>query len=279
MDACQKRMNTLVKRIVVTNDDGVYSPGLKILHDSISDLGEVHVIAPETPKSSTGLGLTLHKPLRVMRIKIWNEKSIIAVSGTPSDIIHISVHILNGKPDLVLSGINVGDNTSLQVILSSGTVGAALQASLLGIPSAAFSADVKTPEDFMRRNYRKALSAVARAIARQLLENGMPKGFDLISVNFPSVIGKKTKVKIAKPARVRFAQYTERRIDPQGRPYFWIYGESTSPEEGTDAYVVLVEKNIAITPLSLNLSSCTGSEEDAEPLREKAEESLKGALQ
>ncbi|MGC8679122.1 MAG: 5'/3'-nucleotidase SurE [Fervidicoccaceae archaeon] len=263
------------KRIVITNDDGVYSPGLKILHDSVSDLGEVHVIAPETPKSSTGLGLTLHKPLRVMRVKLWNEKSIIAVSGTPSDIIHISVHILNGKPDLVLSGINVGDNTSLQVILSSGTVGAAMQASLLGIPSAAFSADVKSPEEFMRRNYRKALEIVTRTIAEHLLEKGMPKGFDLISVNFPSVIGKKTKVKIAKPARIRFAQYTERRIDPQGRPYFWIYGEPTSPEEGTDAYIVLVEKNIALTPISLNLSSCSGSEDEAEPLRERAEENLR----
>lgn len=269
---------TLSRRIVITNDDGVYSPGLKILKDSVSGLGEINVIAPETPKSSTGLGLTLHKPLRVMRIKLWNDESIIAVSGTPSDIIHISVHILNGKPDLVLSGINIGENTSLQVILSSGTVGAAIQASLLGIPSAAFSADVKSPDEFMRRKYRKALMSVSRAVAEYLIERGMPKGFDLISVNFPSVIGKRTKVKLARPARIRFAQYTERRIDPQGRPYFWIYGESTSPEEGTDSYVVLIEKNIAITPLSLNLSSCADSEEAAEPLREAAEETLRGAL-
>jgi len=268
----------LSRRIVITNDDGVYSPGLKILRDSVSGLGEINVIAPETPKSSTGLGLTLHKPLRVMRIKLWNDEPIIAVSGTPSDIIHISVHILNGKPDLVLSGINIGENTSLQVILSSGTIGAAMQASLLGIPSAAFSADVKSPDEFMRRKYRKALMSVSRAVAEYLFEKGMPKGFDLISVNFPSVIGKRTKVKLARPARIRFAQYTERRIDPQGRPYFWIYGESTSPEEGTDSYVVLVEKNIAITPLSLNLSSCADSEEAAEPLREAAEETLRGAL-
>lgn len=266
------------RRIVITNDDGIYSPGLKILHDSVSGLGEVNVIAPETPKSSTGLGLTLHKPLRVMRIKLWGEKPLIAVSGTPSDIIHISVHILNGRPDLVLSGINVGDNTSLQVILSSGTVGAAMQASLLGIPSIALSADVRSPEELLRKSYRKGVMAVSRAIATYVLERGMPKGFDLISVNFPSVVGKKTRVKIAKPARVRFAQYTERRIDPQGRPYFWIYGEPTSPEQGTDAYVVLVEKNIAITPLSLNLSSCQETEEIIEPMRAEAERALETGI-
>jgi 5'-nucleotidase len=264
----------LKKRVVITNDDGVYSIGLKLLRDSVLELSEAHIIAPETPKSSTGLGLTLHKPLRVMRLKLWGSEPIIAVSGTPSDIIHISIHLLNGKPDLVLSGVNVGDNTSLQVILSSGTVGAAMQAALLGIPSIAFSADVKSPDEFSKREYKKRISAVVKAISSYVLEKGIPKGYDLISVNFPSSISRKTKVKITKPARIRFAQYTEMMVDPQGNPYFWIYGKPTYPENGTDAYVVLVEKNISITPLSLNLTPCSAPEDEVESLRSEAERAL-----
>ncbi len=243
-------------KIIVTNDDGIYSSGLRLLYEAVKQIGEAKVLAPETPKSSSGLGLTLHKPLRIMKLHVWGGEEVYAINGTPSDIIQVAIHEVAGKPDLVVSGVNIGDNTSLQVILSSGTIGAAAQAALMGIPSIAFSADVKTPEDFERPGYWKPLKKIIKAISRKVLEEGLPEGIDLISVNFPHDITRKTEVKIVPPARLRFTEIIEKRVDPQGRPYYWVYGEPTKPEEGTDAYVVLVEKNIAITPLALQMTPC-----------------------
>lgn len=263
------------KKILVTNDDGLYSPGISLLYESVSDLGEPIVIAPETPKSSTGLGLTLHKPLRAMKLKAWKGTTVYALSGTPSDIIHFAVHTLHGTPDLVVSGVNEGDNTSLQVILSSGTVGAAIQASLLGVKSIAFSAAVSSPEDFLKKGYRKKVSQVIKTIASYVLEKGLPEGVDLLNVNFPGEVSKRTEIKLAKPARTRFSQYIERRFDPQGRPYYWIYGEPTKPEVGSDAYIVLVEKNIAVTPITLSLQSCFKVEDKLEELVMLSTEALK----
>ena len=244
------------KTIIVTNDDGVYSLGLKLLYEGVEKLGEAVVLAPETPKSSSGLGLTLHKPLRIMKLHLWNETPVYTINGTPSDIIQVAIKEVTGRPDLVVSGVNVGDNTSLQVILSSGTIGAAAQASLMNIPAIAYSAAVKSQEDLENPDYYNAIKKLIQILSKKVMDKGMPKGIDLISVNFPSKITRKTEIKIASPARIRFTEIIEKRMDPQGRPYYWVYGEPKKPDEGTDTYVVLIEKNIAVTPLTLKMTPC-----------------------
>ncbi|RLG74699.1 MAG: 5'/3'-nucleotidase SurE [Thermoprotei archaeon] len=249
------------KTILVTNDDGVYSPGLKLLYEAVKDLGRVYVVAPEVPKSASGLGLTLHKPLRITKL-ILDDMVVYAVNGTPSDIIHLSLHVIAKKIDLVVSGVNIGDNTSIQVILSSGTIGAAAQAALEGIPAIAFSIAVPSAEE-LETNFelQNLIKQIVRVFVRKIIEQSYPKGIDVINVNFPAEMKKNVKVKIAKAAKLRFTEYVERRVDPRGKEYYWLYGHPKEPEPNTDVYVVFVEKNIAVTPLKLDLNIPVISEE------------------
>lgn len=244
-------MNRL-KNILITNDDGVYSKGLKLLYESVNELGDAKIVAPETPKSSTGLGITLHKPLRLYPMEI-NGLNVYATNGTPSDIIYLALKEIFNKIDLVVSGVNIGDNTSVQVILSSGTVGAAAQAAIVGIPSIAFSADVKEEMEITRKDYYDYINIINKTISKYVLDNGFPKGVHLLNVNYPSVINSSTKVKIAKPANVKFTQKISINRDPAGRKYYWLYGSTVKPKNDTDVHVVHVEKAIAITPIYLGL--------------------------
>ena len=240
--------------ILITNDDGVYSPGLKTLYNAVLDIGEVVIVVPETPKSATGLGLTLHKPLRIMKVNTVDFEAYL-VSGTPSDIIHIALsEILKRRPDIVLSGINIGDNTSIQVILSSGTVGAAIQAVLLGIPAIAFSVAVKNPNEILNSKLQDLMIKVCRCITEYVLENGLPPEVELLNVNFPSRAKDHMKVKVVPAAKLRFQERVLKRVDPQGKPYYWVYGEPLEAEPSTDVYVVLEEGNISITPLKLDIN-------------------------
>lgn len=240
--------------ILVTNDDGIYSPGLRLLYSFVKDLGRVYVVAPETPKSASGLGITLHKPLRISRMDLEGVTAY-ATSGTPSDTVYLAALEIMDKIDIVLSGINIGDNTSIQVVLSSGTIGAAMQAALLGIPAAAFSFDITDPEQFWED---PALISAARHIARALVkfveEEGMPRGVDVISINFPRRFRPNVVVKIVPAAKVKFSQKVDRRVDPRGSTYYWLYGEMVKAEPGTDVYVVHEEGNIALTPLTFNMN-------------------------
>lgn len=263
-------------KILVTNDDGIHSPGLYVLADAVRGFGDVYVVAPEKPKSATGLGMTLHKPLRVKRVP--GKENTFAISGTPSDIIHIATNVITGPVDLVVSGINVGDNTSIQVILSSGTIGAAAQAALLGIPAIAFSMAVTDDEDILSQ--RERVAPVIRSVVRYVMEHGMPPGVDIISVNLPAVITERTRVKIAPAAKIRYEERVDERVDSFGQKYYWIYGEPMHAPPGTDVYVVFKEKNIAITPLRLDINLPLheeGMEEGRnymKELRERAEDSL-----
>ena len=241
----------MAKRILVTNDDGVYSLGLKLLYDSVKDLGHTVVFAPETPKSASGLGITLHKPLRVYKVKYWGI-DIYLTNGTPSDIIYLALNEAVPKIDLVVAGVNIGDNTSVQVVLSSGTVGAAAQAALLGIPAIAFSAAVEDSRDFEDEEYYKRILEYNRRIAGFVLEHGLPKGIDLLNVNYPKRITSETRVKLARMARIKFLQRVNVSYDPRGNKYYWMYGMMAEPEPGTDVYTVYVEGNIALTPISFD---------------------------
>ncbi len=234
--------------ILVTNDDGIYSPGLKILFDAVKPLGNPIIIAPETPKSSSGLGgITLHKPLRLEEVNV-NGLRMWSTNGTPSDIIYLAQRIAN-KIDVAVSGVNIGDNTSIQVILSSGTIGAAAQAALIGgVPAIAFSAAVSSAGE-LEAVADFIAAGGARAVVSHVMRRGMPKGIDVLSINFPREFSPNTVAKTAEAARLRYEQYLDERVDPRGGKYYWLYGgEQKNPRPGTDVYVVNVERNIAVTP-------------------------------
>jgi len=242
-------------RILVTNDDGVHSPGLRLLYEAVRDLGRVFVLAPETPKSASGLGITLHKPLRLSKVKLWNGVTVYMTNGTPSDVIYLALEELSPRIDLVVSGVNIGDNTSIQVILSSGTIGAAAQAALLGIMGVAFSANVSDASELEEdMETWENMKRVIRGIVRWVLDNGIPEEADLLSVNFPRRVTPETEAKIAPAARVKFLQKVSILYDPRGNKYYWLYGTLVDPEPGTDVYVVHKERAIAVTPLSLDLN-------------------------
>jgi 5'-nucleotidase len=242
-------------RILVTNDDGIHSPGLWLLYQFASELGEVDVVAPESPKSATGLGITLHKPLRMYEIDICGFK-VMATSGTPSNTIYLATLGLERRYDLVLSGVNLGDNTSLQVILSSGTLGAAFQAALFGIATIAYSANIERWDEILNDGEAlRIMSAVVKATAEFVARRGMPAGVDVITVNFPRRLRKGVKARLVKAAKLRYAQQVERRTDPRGVSY---YGKDLEPERDADVYVVLKEGNIAVTALTLNLNVLDG---------------------
>lgn len=238
-------------KILVTNDDGPFSPGLWVLYDAVRDLGDVSIVVPETPKSASGLGLTLHKPLRLNRLNIKGTL-VYMVSGTPSDVIYVAMNTLVGRPNIVLSGVNIGDNLSIQVILSSGTVGAVLQASIEGVPGIAFSAAVDSPEELESRHYREHLKRVIRELVRNVIDEGFPEDVDIINVNFPPVIAR--DMMVVKPAKKRFSTSIVKRKDPRGIPYYWIYGQPVEAEPNTDVHTVLEEAKIAVTPLRLPVS-------------------------
>ncbi len=247
------------RKILVTNDDGVYSLGLKLLYDAVEPLGKPIIFAPETPKSSSGLGLTLHKPLRIRRIRYWNTL-IYITNGTPSDIIYLALNEITPKVDLVVSGVNIGDNTSIQVILSSGTVGAAAQASLLDIPAIAFSAAVEDSQDFQNPEYYNRLVNITRIITSYVLEHGLPDGVNVLNVNYPRTVTENTPVRVARPAKVKFLQRVNVNYDPRGNRYYWLYGMLADMVPGTDVYAIYVEEAITLTPLQLDLSPRTNLE-------------------
>ena len=236
-------------RVLVTNDDGPFSPGLRLLYRAVKPLAdEVTVIVPETPKSASGLGLTLHKPLRVNEI-IIDDMRVLIINGTPSDVVYATLSLYGGSLDLVVSGVNLGDNTSVQVALASGTIGAALQAALAGVPAVAFSYAGTDPADMEREDVVDMVVSFSRKVSGWVLRNGMPPGVDVISVNFPREPTKEAEV--VPLAMRRFTNLLVKREDPRGVPYYWLYGQPVDPEPGTDVYTLLVEGKITITPLSL----------------------------
>jgi 5'-nucleotidase len=242
-------------RLVVTNDDGLRSPGLKLLYEAAREFGEAVVVAPIEQASARGGMLTLDEPIRVYEVDVGYTIAY-GITGSPRDVVHVAREVLGGA-DVLVAGINVGENTSIQNILVSGTVGAAAEASLFGIPAVAFSADVESSSDFLRTEYSTLAVSIVEAVVRYVLERGLPEGVDLLNVNIPRTFS--GVVRVVPPARLRWIEKLERRSDPRGKPYYWLYGEAVEPEPGTDSYVVFKERGVALTPLSLSMRGVDGS--------------------
>jgi 5'-nucleotidase len=244
--------------IMVTNDDGVTSPGITALADAVSELGRVMVVAPEGEQSAAGMSLTFHRPLRVTKVRV-GKRVCYAVSGSPADSTLIGIHgILPRRPDAVVSGINKGENLTLQDIFASGTVAAALSAALLGIPAIAFSMEVPANRTIVhgRSEPRFAVPAqIAAEILSEVLDNGLPGGADMLNVNFPWGAGLETRVKITSLETRKWRDSVLEREDPRGRPYYWLWG-SRMPNfrRDSDAYAVHKMGAISISPLSLDFT-------------------------
>jgi 5'-nucleotidase len=232
--------------ILVTNDDGVHAAGLAELARALSSLDEVTMVAPDREQSAVSHAVTLRQPLRLTRL----SPGRYAVDGTPSDCIHLaSFHILPRKPDLLVSGINSGGNLGDDVTYS-GTVWAALEGRLMGIPSFAISLAGEGPRD-----YAPAAAFAVRA-ARWVREHGLPPE-TILNINVPDIPGLElARVKVTRQGRRRFSESVVEKTDPRGGRYFWIGGTPLAPEGGEDTDVGAVSAGfISVTPLHADMTN------------------------
>jgi len=234
-------------KILVTNDDGIHARGITILAEELRKLGTVTVVAPDRERSAVGHALTLHHPLRAMEM----SPSVFAVDGTPTDCVNLGLHNLIGfKPDIVVSGINRGANLGDDVTYS-GTVSAAMEATLMGIP--AFAVSLAT--GVLEGNYLPAAEFAAR-LARKIFESGLPAD-TFLNVNVPDIPGSELLAPvITRQGKRRYEGLIIDKIDPRGRKYYWIgNGEQNFMDiEGTD-YHAVSRGYISITPLHLDLTN------------------------
>jgi 5'-nucleotidase len=231
--------------ILVTNDDGVFSPGIQILAKRLKSLDDVIIVAPDRERSAAGHSMTLHRPLLIEEVK----PGVFSVNGTPTDCVNIAVKgLLKETPKLVVSGINKGPNLGDDVTYS-GTVAGAIEARILGVPSFAISL-------VARNDFRFAEAAeVAAQVAKMILEQGEAEG-TLLNVNVPNVPLSKIKgTAITRLGKRIYHQLTVERVDPRGKKYYWIGGGEPDweREEGTDLDAVDRDL-VSITPLHLDLT-------------------------
>lgn len=228
--------------ILVTNDDGIHAPGLAILADALAALGEVYVVAPDREQSAVGHALTLHRPLRVD----WIAERKIGVNGTPSDCVNLGVlGLLPEPPVLVVSGINHGSNLGDDVTYS-GTVSAAMEGTLLGVPSLAVSQADPEAEGFA------GAARVAQAVAARVLVEGLPAK-TLLNVNVPR--GGARGIRLTRLGHRIYREKVIREVDPRGRPYYWIGAGPPEWAEDTASDIAAVHGGFAsVTPLHLDLT-------------------------
>ncbi len=249
--ALQKRKKRPV--ILVSNDDGIHAEGIKRLASALRRVGSVYVVAPDRERSAASHSLTLHRPLRVLE----TAKQTYAVDGTPTDCINLAVHgILSVRPDLVVSGINRGINLGEDVSYS-GTVSAAMEGTLLNIPSIAVSLEGEYGKEAY--DYKPA-AAFAAKIARHVLKTGLPKD-TLINVNIPQVKNIKG-YRITHLGKRFFNDVVVEKLDPRGKKYYWIGGSVDRWEGGKECDFHAMQKGyISITPLHLDLTNYSSLEE------------------
>lgn len=237
-------------RIVLTNDDGIYSDGIRALIRRLEPEHEVYVFAPDRERSATGHAITLHHPLRAEKVQFRDTRSECwAIDGTPSDCVKLGIEgILKELPDLVISGINKGANLGTD-ILYSGTVSAALEGILMGVPSLAISLAAHEGWDFTC-----AADFTAQIIA-WLQENPLRK-LTLLNINVPSLPKDEIAgVAITKLGSRSYTNSFERRTDPRGRVYYWLAGEVVDDLEAEGTDLIAIKNNqISITPVSIQLT-------------------------
>ena len=238
--------------ILVTNDDGITAPGIRTLIKVMNIIGDVVVVAPDNPQSGMGHAITLDSTLSCKKEQIDNGKQTeYSTSGTPADCVKLAIHeLLDRKPDICVSGINHGSNSSINVIYS-GTMSAAIEAGIEGIPAIGFSlldynweANFKPLEDFIK------------TITINVLKKGLPEGI-VLNVNFPKLDRKEIKgIKICRQAKANWMEEFDKRQNPQGKDYYWLTGKFVNLDKGEDTDEWALENDyISIVPVQFDLTA------------------------
>lgn len=236
-------------RILLSNDDGINAPGLAALHHEICKIADVTVVAPDSEKSAVGHAITLSDPLRVWNFQKDGRFFGYAVNGTPADCVKIACWaLLKEKPDLIISGINLGSNSGINAIYS-GTVSAATEGTILRVPSFAISLTTYVDPDF------SYAAQFARRLALQVRERGLPEG-TLLNVNVPPVPATKIAgVRVTRQGKSTYLEHFDKRTDPANRIYYWLAGKKVEVEEdlNVDDYAIKQDM-VSITPLRFDLT-------------------------
>lgn len=237
--------------ILVTNDDGISAPGIRTLISAMNEIGDVVVVAPDSPQSAMGHAITINSTLHCNLIKIDDGPQIeYSCSGTPADCVKLGVNeILDRKPDICVSGINHGSNSSINVIYS-GTMSAAVEACVEGVPAIGFSLlDYNWNADFsqIREHVIK--------ITKKALKEGIPKG-NALNVNFPKLKKEEIKgIKVCRQANAYWIEKFDKRTNPQGREYYWLTGEFINKDKGSDSDEWALENGyISIVPIKFDMT-------------------------
>jgi 5'-nucleotidase len=239
--------------ILITNDDGITAPGIKNLVEAVKGLGQVVVVAPDKPQSGMGHAITIGEPLRMNKVDIFGGVEAWQTSGTPVDCVKLAVDkVLHRKPDICLSGINHGANHSINVIYS-GTMSAAMEASIESIPSIGFSLlDYNIEADFAAARF------YVHKIVSALLKQKLDKHF-LLNVNIPAATIDIIKgIRVCKQAYAKYEEDFDERKDPQGKKYYWLTGKFVNFDKSKDTDVWALANNyVSVVPVQFDLTNYT----------------------
>lgn len=249
--------------ILVTNDDGITAPGIRNLVNFMNEIGDVVVVAPDSPQSGKGHAITINQTLTFEEISLDGPQKDYSLSGTPVDCVKFALDkILPRKPDLVVSGINHGANSSINVIYS-GTMSAAVEAGVEGLQAIGFSLlDFSWDADFSQAK------EYIQNIAKKVLENPLPKGV-VLNVNIPKLLKDEIKgVKVCRQAHAKWEENFDERINPHGKKYYWLTGYFNNMDTGDDAdETALANGYISVVPVKFDLTA----HEELEHLRKMME--------
>ncbi len=236
--------------ILITNDDGIYAPGILQLYKSLKDLGLVTVVAPLIEKSAVGHAITISDPLRVIEVERDGVFFGYAVNGTPADCVKLGVQcIVTKKPDIVISGINLGPNTATNIIYS-GTVSAAAEAIIMGIPAMAVSLTSFSSKDF------SYAGKIALQLTKEIIKHGLPEE-TLLNVNVPAVPENDINdIIVTRQGKGRYQEAFDKRTDPNNRTYYWLTGKRMLIDKDPDVDdLAVMNKNVSITPIHYDLTN------------------------
>jgi 5'-nucleotidase len=237
--------------ILITNDDGIFSKGIRSLIEVAKEFGTLLIVAPDKPQSGMGHAITINNLLRLNKSDLFSGIEAYTCSGTPVDCVKIGIYeILKVKPDLILSGINHGENTSTNV-LYSGTMSAAVEGAMEEIPAIGFSlADYDSDADFTLSQQ------IAREVIQKILTNGLPKG-NCINVNIPKINSANFKgIKVCRAAKALWEDRFDKRYDQHGNPYYWLTGEFSHNDEKEDTDLYALKNSFAsIVPIQFDMTA------------------------